>query len=263
MHFLGACVGESKPTTKTLHRLSTEATVLGLRAHDTIRSLPRTSTITPAPKPSTISNDTPLFDEWFDALAPEKQSTLVSRMLDLSRGNSDQNASGEQESEPIEFDWNINTDTDTVFVPQFLTWYTSSSLTSDERNAVFAYAASVRCSDVEADVRRWARSHLKNSPQCMPWLPPIMDSDSDSDESEQGEKEGEEEGEVQGRKEKGNREVDPDLPIVSYPLPPAPAPGYRARLTRGGTLILDDDGNIIWEKIPRNKGNESSRARKA
>lgn len=40
-----------------------------------------------------------------------------------------------------------------------------------------------------------------------------------------------------------------DYPMVDFPLPKPPNRGYRAKLTRTGTLILDDRGKPIFEKI--------------
>ncbi|KAG7089108.1 hypothetical protein E1B28_010817 [Marasmius oreades] len=41
-----------------------------------------------------------------------------------------------------------------------------------------------------------------------------------------------------------------DYPMVDFPLPKPPKRGYRAKLTRNGTLILDNRGKPKFEKIP-------------
>ncbi|KAL0565652.1 hypothetical protein V5O48_016368 [Marasmius crinis-equi] len=87
----------------------------------------------------------PFFNEWFNKLDPKKRSVLVRELLRHDNKNS--SCGTERESEPGVFDWDIrvniiNTDVDTFFVPQFLTWY--SRLTPDERDVSRHFSSEIR-----------------------------------------------------------------------------------------------------------------------
>ncbi|KAJ8073708.1 hypothetical protein PM082_011986 [Marasmius tenuissimus] len=191
------------------------------------------------------------------------------------------------EKPPFCFDWHINTDIRTEFLPQFRSWIlyspTPSStstadqypgLTDDERLTLSAYAFFHRAPDYppkfpNQETMRDHREQFLNGLYArkprMPRMPPIIGDVKVDDEQVQateskcqerpndsvvervGGKGRLEQAQIDSSANPG--EVD-DYPNVSYPLPTPPAPGYRAKLTRNGTLILDDDGDVVWERIP-------------
>ncbi|KAK1216266.1 hypothetical protein PQX77_021102 [Marasmius sp. AFHP31] len=181
------------------------------------------------------------------------------------------------EKPPLCFDWHINTDIRTEFLPQFRSWIlyspdtsdTSTStidqysgLTNDERLTLSAYAFFHRApgyppkfsnEETMLEHREQFLNGMYSKKPRMPRMPPLMGGDeqvqerNDSVVESLGGKGRLEQANVASSANSGEVNYYPN---VSYPLPTPPAPGYRAKLTRNGTLILDDDGDVVWERIP-------------
>ncbi|KAK7031293.1 hypothetical protein VNI00_013548 [Paramarasmius palmivorus] len=208
------------------------------------------------------------FYEWYKTLTPEKRKALMVSMMSVCKERARQGGKNkpvrlEKESaeevlqvpskeisdpNDLAFQWRLEAD-DCALVVQFTKWYTA--LSEEEQGGALAYSAMKDGDNVEE-----AESELEKV-RDLSGLQALTRKQSEelTDQAHSY---------VQAR---NNCVVVPNFPTCSRDtdegqhetsvvyasdeaLPRPPAPGLRAKVTRGGTLILDKWGDPIWEKIP-------------
>ncbi|KAG7092012.1 hypothetical protein E1B28_008398 [Marasmius oreades] len=223
------------------------------------------------------------FCDWYKSLTLDKRRALIMSMMAVCKERGDARKVSDHESgsgasrnpnkadlTTSTFQWRVE-QSEECLVLQFREWY--SSLGEHEQNTALAYstlsdgeqldvlttedeenetqeisATKGKTVDIKAFGKRltrgatsqllsWAESYIEEGQVVVPNLPEAIELQEEI-------------------------APDPDYPVVDYPLPTPPTSGYRAKLTRNGTVVLDNWGEVVFEKIPQKYRSTDHRGRK-
>ncbi|KAG7094017.1 hypothetical protein E1B28_007642 [Marasmius oreades] len=176
------------------------------------------------------------FSKWYIALNEAEQDTALA-YSGLTDGEKVEDLPTEEEVE------NANQNEQVVVqplgkVPSFVEGSSSRSTPRDSATDPKSIAAKGKTRrltrEASSEVFAWAQSFVQHKPLVLPNIPitkpthaPAVAPEKDTITVSQSE-----------------------YPMVDFPLPKPPRRGYRAKLTRNGTLVLDHRGKPIFEKIP-------------
>ncbi|KAF9255714.1 hypothetical protein L218DRAFT_967036 [Marasmius fiardii PR-910] len=243
---------------RMLRSYETPLDLIGNPPSASIMNAPK-KTSKPQPTIGSESEQTPFY-EWYDALTIGKQKALMESMVNACeerkpRGGSGASATTRRNRTTLDevFEWHVEQDQKTLLL-QFKRWF--SSLDEVQQNTALAYTIltdpdfkweeqaqlrrSARCSTRAKTAKResvagkessqllsWAQGYVEHSTVVMPYMP--------------------EEVQIEELQEELHH-----FSAIGYPLPEPPVPGYRAKVTREGTLVLDDVGQVVFERMSRN-----------